>query len=165
MHREGRGERDMGLFLGTHINKVDKKGRVSVPSQFRLALADQGFPGIILYPSLSLPGVVEGCGMAYLEKIASASASQMEVFSPQQDDLAAVIYGRSVQLLWDTEGRVVLPEQLVSHVGITEQVAFVGMGVRFQLLLPQANVTRDAEASARLQKNPPKLTFQKPEGT
>lgn len=165
MHREGRGERDMGLFLGTHINKVDKKGRVSVPSQFRLALADQGFPGIILYPSLVHEGVAEGCGMAFLEKIANASATQLDVFSDEQDDLATIIYGSSVQLPWDGEGRVVLPEQMIGHVGITEQVAFVGMGGRFQLWLPEAHAAHGAQAKARLRENKPKLTLQKPEGT
>jgi len=155
----------MGLFLGTHINKVDKKGRVSVPSQFRLALADQGFPGIILYPSLAHEGVAEGCGMAFLEKIAAASASQMDIFSDEQDDLSAVIYGSSVQLPWDAEGRVVLPEAMISHIGVTEQVAFVGMGVRFQLWLPEANAAREAEAKARLRQSKPKIVLQKPEGT
>jgi MraZ protein len=155
----------MGLFLGTHINKVDKKGRVSVPSQFRLALAGQDFQGIILYPSLASPGVAEGCGMDFLESIASASASQHDIFSPQQSDLAAVIFGRSVQLAWDPEGRVVLPEPMIAHIGITEQVAFVGMGVRFQLMLPQVNVARDAQAATRLQQDPPKLILNKPGGS
>ena len=155
----------MGLFLGTHINKVDKKGRVSVPSQFRLALADQGFSGIILYPSLAHEGVAEGCGMAFLEKLAAASASQLDVFSDEQDDLATIIYGSSVQLPWDAEGRVVLPEAMISHIGVTEQVAFVGMGGRFQLWLPEAHAAHGAQAKERLRQNKPKLTLQKPEGT
>jgi MraZ protein len=155
----------MGLFLGTHINKVDKKGRVSVPSQFRLALADQAFQGIILYPSLSHDGVAEGSGMSFLEELAAATSSQLDVFSDEQDDLATVIYGSSVQLPWDGDGRVVLPESMISHIGIAEQVAFVGKAKRFQLWLPEAHARNEAEAKARLRQNKPKLTLQKPEGT
>ena len=77
--REGiRAGYEMGLFLGTHINKVDKKGRVSVPSQFRLALSDQSFQGIVLYPSLAHDGVAEGSGMSFLEELAAATASQLK---------------------------------------------------------------------------------------
>jgi len=155
----------MGLFLGTHINKVDKKGRVSVPSQFRLALADQAFQGIILYPSLAHDGVAEGCGMSFLEDLANASATQLDVFSDEQDDLATIIYGSSVQLPFDGDGRVVLPESIISHIGITEQVAFVGKAKRFQLWLPEAHVANEAEAKARLRVKRPVLTFGKPEGT
>jgi len=164
--REGmRAGYEMGLFLGTHINKVDKKGRVSVPSQFRLALSDQSFQGIVLYPSLAHDGVAEGSGMSFLEELAAATASQLDVFSDEQDDLATIIYGSSVQLPIDGDGRVVLPEAMISHIGITEQVAFVGKAKRFQLWLPDAYAAHEAEAKARLRANKPKLILQKPEGS
>ena len=70
-----------------------------------------------------------------------------------------------MQLPIDGDGRVVLPEAMISHVGITEQVAFVGMGVRFQLWLPEAHAARNAQAKTRLRENKPKLTLQKPEGS
>ncbi len=153
----------MGLFLGTHINRVDRKGRVSVPSQFRAVLADQTFPGIILYPSLFDDGVVEGCGMAFLEQMAAASDSQLDVFSSEQEDLST-IYASSVQLPWDPEGRVVLPEPIISHAGLTETVAFVGLGRRFQLWQPDAYTARQKEAKARVRLNKPKLMLKRPEG-
>jgi MraZ protein len=154
----------MGLFLGTHINKVDKKGRVSVPSQFRAVLADQTFQGVILYPSLFEDGVVEGCGMAYLEQIAAASAAQFDVFSDAQDDLAAAIYGSSVQLAWDPEGRVILPETILAHAGVGEAVAFFGAGARFQIFNPDMLAARQAQAKERLRANRPSFRL-KPEGT
>src|ERR1039458_3725647 len=118
----------MGLFVSTHINKVDRKGRVSVPSSFRATLAEQAYPGIVVYPSFKQDAVYEGCSLDYLERLAAAASKQYDVFSPEQDDLNTLIYSESHQLSWDPEGRVILPEVLLSHVGITEQVAFVGMG-------------------------------------
>ena len=149
----------MGLFLGTHINKVDRKGRVSVPAQFRSALAQEAFQGVILYRSLSLDGVVEGCGMAFLEQIAAASARQFDVFSDEAQDVAAAISGDSVQLPWDPEGRVVLPEYLLEHAGIGEQVAFVGMFQRFQLWHPDQLAAHNLKAKERLKTSKPKLNL------
>jgi MraZ protein len=147
----------MALFLGTHIFRVDRKGRVSVPAQFRNALADQHFPGIILFPSPLHDGVVEGCSMAYLEIVAAASQRQLDVFSDESDDLANALYGRSVQLPWDSEGRVVLPESILSHAGIGDMAVFLGMGGRFHLLEPGTHAARGREADKRLRQNRPKL--------
>ena len=155
----------MGLFLGTHINKVDRKGRVSVPAQFRAALADQAFAGIILYPSPVHEAVIVGCGMGFLERMAAASSNSFDVFSDEQDDLGAAIFGSAVQLPWDPEGRVGLPEHLLAHAGIGEQVAFVGKGVQFQLWQPEAHKIHEAEAKTRIKLNKPKLILRNPEGT
>ena len=40
----------MELFVGKHFNKVDKKGRVSVPKPFRSALYKQTFKGVYVFP-------------------------------------------------------------------------------------------------------------------
>jgi MraZ protein len=154
----------MGLFFGTYINKVDRKGRVSVPSQFRAALGDESFPGIIVYPSFTHEGVVEGCGLAFLERIAAASAAQYDVFSTEQDDLNTAIYSRSHQLPWDPEGRVILPEPILAHASIADQVAFVGLGGSFQIWQPEARKLHEAAAVARIQQNKPRLILQRPEG-
>ncbi|MDR0774463.1 MAG: cell division/cell wall cluster transcriptional repressor MraZ, partial [Rickettsia sp.] len=41
----------MNIFLSKYINNIDKKGRVSIPASYRLALSSQSFNGIIAYPS------------------------------------------------------------------------------------------------------------------
>jgi MraZ protein len=154
----------MGLFLGTHSNKVDRKGRVSVPSTFRSALSQEAFQGIVLYRSLSHDHVIEGCGMGYFERIAAAASSQMDVFSAQMDDFSSVIAAGSVQLTWDPEGRIVLPAHMLELDGITEQVTFVGMFQRFQLWNPEAYLRQEQEAKARLKGNLPKLVLPPAEG-
>ena len=46
------------LFLSTYVNKVDRKGRVSVPATFRSTLASNKTPNqIIIYPSFQLPAL------------------------------------------------------------------------------------------------------------
>ena len=40
------------MFLSSYENKIDKKGRVSVPATFRSHLSSMGYNGFISYPLL-----------------------------------------------------------------------------------------------------------------
>jgi len=121
----------MALFLSTHINKVDKKGRVSVPSQFRTELASESFQGIVLFRS-HVHAALEGFAWSYMQEI-SRRVENFDLFSAEQDDLAMTVFGESVQLAFDGEGRIVLPEDLIKFAGVGERAAFVGLGNKFQI--------------------------------
>jgi len=139
----------MALFLATHFNRIDKKGRVSVPAQFRAAVTAQSFQGIVVFPSHKAQAL-EGFSMAQLEELSNGIDS-FDMFSDQHDDLATTIFGSSVPLPFDGEGRVVLPKELCEHAGITEQVAFVGLGKKFQIWQPEALNAHKAAAYSRMQ--------------
>ena len=121
----------MALFLSTHINKVDKKGRVSVPSQFRAELAAEAFQGVVLFRSHNQPAL-EGFAWSYMQEI-SRRLENFDLFSAEQDDLAMTVFGDSVQLAFDGEGRIVLPVELMEFAGVVERAAFVGLGNKFQI--------------------------------
>lgn len=121
----------MALFLSTHINKVDKKGRVSVPSQFRDQLAGETFNGVVLFRSHTQPAL-EGFAWSYMQEI-SRRLENFDLFSEAQDDLAMTVFGDSVQLAFDGEGRIVLPAELIEFAGVVERAAFVGLGQKFQI--------------------------------
>lgn len=128
----------MALFLSTFINKIDRKGRVSVPASFRTALAAQSFQGIAAFPSFRDDyNAVEACGMDRMERL-SASLDKLNPFSDEHDDFASVIFGDSVQLPFDGEGRIIVPDHLREHAGLGEQAAFVGRGATFQIWRPEA---------------------------
>ncbi len=152
----------MGLFLSTFTNKVDKKGRVSVPATFRATLSQQSFQGIIAYRSFTAP-CIEGCGMDFMERL-SDSTQDFAAFSPEQEDISALIFADARQLVWDPEGRIVLPEDVMAHAGITELCAFVGKGQTFQIWEPEAYKAVEAEIRARALKNRPTLPLKKPVG-
>lgn len=152
----------MGLFLSTFTNKVDRKGRVSVPATFRAALSPQSFQGIVAYRSFT-SACVEGCGMDFMERL-SASTQDFAAFSPEQEDLSALIFADARQLAWDPEGRIVLPEDVLAHAGIAEAAAFVGKGHTFQIWEPETYKALEAEIRARALKNRPTLPLKKPQG-
>lgn len=125
----------MALFLSTYTNKVDKKGRVSVPANFRNSLVDQKFQGIIAYNSFINP-CVEASGFDRIEQI-SQSIDVLDPFSDERDAFATTILGGSVQLSFDGEGRVMLSENLLSQAKITDKAVFVGKGATFEIWNPE----------------------------
>ena len=56
------------MFLSTYENKLDKKGRVSVPASFRSHLSNLGYNGVICYPSFNNSSI-EACSQDRIEKI------------------------------------------------------------------------------------------------
>ena len=135
----------MALFLSTFEKQIDKKGRVSVPPTFRAVLAAQSFNGMIAYSSFVHP-CIEACGMERLEKL-YARIETLDPFSEERDAFATAILGAAVQLSFDSEGRVVLPEQLLEKANITSTGIFVGKGATFEIWTPA--LFKEHEASVR----------------
>ena len=137
----------MALFLSTIVNKVDRKGRVSVPAAFRAALTGEGFSGAVLFPSISL-AAIEGWGMGRMEQL-SAGIDALNPFSDERDAFAMSILAAAHQLPFDTEGRVVLSPPLIEHANLGEHAAFVGRGSTFQIWEPVALRASQEEARKR----------------
>jgi MraZ protein len=127
------GDRAVALFSSTYFNKIDRKGRVSVPAAFRAALNGQSFTGIVVFPSPKLQALDAG-GYDRLEDIAK-SLDELPEFSDEHEALRSVL-GEAEQLPFDGEGRIILSQALIGHAGIGEQVAFVGAGRSFQIWEP-----------------------------
>ena len=134
----------MGLFLSTTINRIDRKGRVSVPGPFRTALSDQLYAGLVILKS-PIHDALEGFPYAMMDDIA-ARLDDYALFSGDQDDLAAAILAEAVPVTFDGEGRIVIPSGLLEYAGIEDEAAFVGMGRKFQIWAPEKWATRSGNA-------------------
>jgi MraZ protein len=132
------------LFLSTFVNKVDRKGRVSVPATFRAAVADQSFPGIVVFPSFKYEAL-DASGIKRMEEM-TARQNTLDEFSDEHENIG-MLFAMSQALPFDTEGRIVLPENLSQYAHITESAAFVGLGRSFQIWEP--NRFADHQASLR----------------
>ncbi len=117
-----------------------------MPAPFRTVLASQSFNGIIVYPSF-VNACVEACGMSRIEKM-YARIESLDPFSEERDAFATAILGGSMQLPFDGEGRVVLPEALLAQAGITTQGIFIGKGETFEIWEPVAFAAHEAAARA-----------------
>lgn len=124
----------MNIFLSKYTNKIDAKGRVSIPAGYRGALAKENFNGIIVYPSFK-NNCIECCSMSRLEEL-SRIIQNLDPYSDERDAFETIVLGEAVQLQFDNEGRVILPNYLMEQVGITTQGCFVGKGLVFEIWNP-----------------------------
>lgn len=138
----------MKLFTGTHVNRIDAKGRVSVPRAFRAVLENRGFEGFYAYPSHKLPAL-EAVDEERMGQIADR-IDEFDMFSDEQDDLAALILESSEYFTWDREGRIILSGEWQEAAGLAGEVAFVGRGRSFQMLAPSNVDSRKKQATERL---------------
>jgi MraZ protein len=140
----------MVQFLGTHQNRLDAKGRVSVPAPFRAALKagnEANGTHLVLRQSHQHP-CIEAWPAAVFEALAEP-LNRLDLFSQAHDDLAATLYSDAFPVEADKEGRIVLPDTLVAYAGLGETVVFMGLGRIFQIWEPAAAERRRAEARDR----------------
>ncbi len=135
------------VFASTFVNKIDRKGRVSVPAPFRMALTGQSFAGIVAFRSLKYPALDAG-GYDRLEEI-TARLDELPEFSDEHDALESVI-ADAQQLPFDSEGRIILPQPLLAYAGIGENAAFVGVGRSFQIWEPGRHQRHQEEMRDRV---------------
>ena len=81
------------MFLSSYENKIDKKGRVSVPATFRSHLSSMGYNGFISYPSFN-HSALEGCSQDRIEKLANTIDS-LNPFEEKRDFFATSILSES----------------------------------------------------------------------
>ena len=147
--------RKVFLFMDTIINKVDAKGRVSLPSDYR-AIVKELSTEIVCYRSLSAP-CIEGCLEDTLDKLATEIENSTDFFSETQDNLTNLIFGDAKRFPFDSTGRIVLTEKLLQHAGITDSAVFVGKGRKFQIWNPENWAKEEARIRAEVLKNRPVL--------
>ena len=122
------------MFLSTYENKLDKKGRVSVPASFRSYLSNLGYNGVICYPSFNNQ-CIEAWPQDRIEKISNAIDS-LNPFEEKKDYFATSILSTSINLQFDSEGRISLTSKLLKHAKIRNSMLFVGQGKTFQIWEP-----------------------------
>ena len=123
------------MFLSGFENKLDKKGRVSVPSTFRSHLNSMAYSGFISYPTFN-HSALEARSQDRIEKL-SNTIDSLNPFEEKRDYFATSILSESVNLQFDTEGRVSFTEKLLNHAKIKNNILFVGLGKTFQIWDPK----------------------------
>ena len=139
------------MFLSTYENNIDKKGRVSVPANFRSHLNSLGYNGFICYPSFN-SSALEACSQERIEKL-SNTIDSLNPFEEKRDYFAVSVLSESENLQFDTEGRVSISENHLNHAKIKNSVLFVGLGKTFQIWNPKNFERFKLEARKKAYKN------------
>ena len=141
----------MELFVSTFFNKIDKKGRVSLPSIFRSALPREHKNEIILLKSLRNKAI-EGLSVLRVKEIASR-INNLDFFSEEHDDFTTSIFSEMLPTNLDKEGRFLLPEKLKNFASIKNEVAFIGQGYFFQIVNPKNALYLQQKSRKRINSN------------
>jgi MraZ protein len=138
----------MDRFVSNVVLRLDAKGRVSIPASYRAVLTRDGFDGLYCYPALDRPAIDAG-GNALMAEIEALIARQAP-YSEAREQLALALYGTSETLKVDGEGRVILTDQFKAYAQISDSVAFVGLGHKFQIWEPGRFRSELAEATDKV---------------
>ena len=149
----------VALGIGTIENKVDTKGRVSVPVEFRNALKNDDFQGVILFHSFTNK-CIEGVSMARMEQMAEAT-DNMDLFGEENQNINSLIFSDARQMNFDITGRIIIPADLLEFAGIKDKALFVGRGKTFQIWEASAFYKAQNEIRAKAQENRPSLSFKR----
>ena len=93
------------------------------------------YNGAICYPSFNNPSI-EGCSLNRIEKL-SDSIDSLNPFEEKRDIFATSVLAESVNLQFDSEGRISIPNKLLNHAKIKNSMLFVGQGATFQIWEPK----------------------------
>lgn len=145
----------MSLFLSCYENRLDTKGRISVPAAFRSSLNNENFNGVVLYRSFK-HNCIEGLSMSRMEKMANAT-DKMGIFDDELDDLSALLFADARPLQFDVTGRIIIPTELLKHANIHERALFVGRGNSFQIWNPDDFANAQNSSLNTLHKSHPNL--------
>lgn len=116
----------MHRFTSTYVNKVDGKGRVSVPASFRVVLEEQG--ALFYMRVLKKDGALEAMTGAAMDQY-QAAIDRLPLNSPERRRAERRLFGASVEMRCDPDGRIILPKALMDATGIAGTALFVGKGL------------------------------------
>ena len=138
----------MDRFLSSGVNRIDAKGRVSVPGHFRAVMTKRGYTELYALRALGIAALDVG-GQDLLDRYESR-IEQEDPFGQAANDMSFYIHGDSAFLKLDQDGRITVTDFIRQHTGITTEVAFVGRGHFFQMWDPQKLAAYAEAARARL---------------
>ncbi|MER8729326.1 MULTISPECIES: division/cell wall cluster transcriptional repressor MraZ [unclassified Mesorhizobium] len=138
----------MDRFLSNAVNRIDAKGRVSVPAHFRAVVQKRGYSELYALRCLDRPAMDVG-GLDLLDRYEQRIA-QEDPFLQTADDMSFFCHGDGTFLKLDQDGRITMSDFIREHTGISAEVAFVGRGNFFQIWEPGRLSAYGTEARARL---------------
>ena len=125
----------MTVFLSSYTNTVDKKGRVSVPASFRGEMVTQSRQTVVVYAAPK-EGYLYAWGYDDFVKFAER-IKKLPAMSKERQRLARTILAAARPLSFDSEGRIMVPDNFLEAAGIKGKVLFAGQGDYFTLWSPE----------------------------
>ena len=107
------------MLMGKYPHSIDAKNRLIIPARLKEELGD----------TVTIIKDADKCLCIYsAEEWASYTSKISELPKSQAKDVARFLYSNAVKLTPDSQGRVLLPQDMVDFAGIVKNVVTVGCG-------------------------------------
>ena len=140
----------MAFFTGEHECKLDAKGRLVLPSRLKSVLPEaskksiivrKGFESnLILYPITEFQNIY-------------TRINSLNEFSSEQRKLKRNLFSGISQVDFDSNGRFLIPKNMISHCEIERDVILIGVGNIIELWDPKKyknNLIKDSKEFSTL---------------
>ncbi len=132
------------VFRGEFHQKVDGKGRVSIPASFRRVLESQDpdwetgkRPRFVIVYGDERRNHLECFSMTAMDDV-DARIALMGRGTPERRAMEKLIYTQSTEAEVDEDGRIVLSQKLRDKIGLAAEAYFAGTADTFQIWKPEA---------------------------
>lgn len=137
------------VFRGEFHQKVDGKGRVSIPASFRRVIEAQDpdwqtgkRPRFIIVYGDERRTYLECFSITAMEDV-DARIAMMPRGTPERRAMETLVYTLSQEAEVDDDGRIVLPQKLRDKIGLGAEAYFAGTADTFQIWQPDQYETRE----------------------
>jgi MraZ protein len=118
------------MFRGRNSHTIDKKGRVSIPAGFRVALQSSENPPILTIDQKCL-ALYSHEDFADMENgVGSDPGTAMQ---PELEEFLRVLVGNAIEAPIDRQGRILIPSHLREHANLQHKVVIAGVGRRIEI--------------------------------
>lgn len=121
----------MGTFRGLSSINIDDKGRMTIPSQYRLPITEGAHDELVLTIDTE-----ERCLLLYPRpqwQIIEEQIERLPSFHPASRRIQRLLIGHAHDLQLDSHGRILLPQVLRDYAGLNKEVVLVGQGKKFEI--------------------------------
>lgn len=118
------------MFYGEHDHTIDRKGRLIIPSRFRQVLKDHYGDRCVVTRGL------DRCLFLFPEDEWRTQESKFRALSFTKQEARRFnrfYFSGAVELNFDRQGRVLIPQYLKEYAGIKRDVVLVGVSNRIEI--------------------------------
>ncbi len=112
------------MLMGKFTHNLDAKNRLFIPAKHREQLGE----------SFVITRSIDKCLSVYSKEEWERYAEKLDQLpSTQAREIARFLYANATEVQPDSQGRVLVPAELVSHAGIEKSAVIVGCGRRAEI--------------------------------
>jgi MraZ protein len=118
------------MFYGEYIHSIDRKGRIILPAKFREVAKSHFFEKFFVTRGL------DKCLFMFSEeewRIQENKFKSVSFTKQQARTFNRLYFSGAVEINFDTQGRILLPQYLKDYAGIKKDVVIVGVSNRIEI--------------------------------